>query len=101
MQRATDRFRVRARSAARGPAHCRAERGDCGLGLAHQAVCSIRFLMGLLDELRGGVARVPRPLTHFLREHRATVEMAASTLGQILTTTRAEVRAATTEKVGG
>src|SRR5206468_10246129 len=79
--------------------HRLAQRGDRRFSLAHQAVCSIRCLTGLLDELPGGVARLPRPLTHLLGQHRATGEMAAHTLGQIHTTARAEV-GAVTKKLG-
>src|SRR5207247_4939547 len=79
--------------------HRLAQRGDRRFSLAHQAVCSIRCLTGLLDELPGGVARLPRPLTHLLGQHRATVEMAAHTLGQIHTTARAEV-GTVTKKLG-
>jgi len=79
-----------------GTPHRLAERGDRGYGLAHPAVCSIRCL---IDELPGGVARLPHSLTHLLGQHRATVEMAAHTLGQIRTTARAEV-GAVTKKLG-
>src|SRR5438128_2874952 len=78
-----------------GTPHRLAQRCDRGYGLAHPAVCSIRYLIGLLDELRSGVACVPRSVTHLLGQHRATVEMAAHTLGQIHTTARAEVDAVT------
>jgi len=80
-----------------GTPHRPAERGDRGFGLLHQAICSVRCL---LDELPGGVVRVPRPPTHLLGHHRATVKMAAHAFGQIRTTARAEVRAVTKE-LGG
>ena len=79
-----------------GTPHRLAERGDRGYGLAHPAVCSIRCL---IDELPGSDARLPHSLTHLLGQHRATVEMAAHTLGQIRTTARAEV-GAVTKKLG-
>src|SRR5207245_9934592 len=71
-----------------------AQRGERDFGLAHQAICC---LTALLDELPSGVARVPRPPTHLLGQHRATVEVAAHALGQIRTTARAEVGAVTKE----
>jgi len=87
----------RASTAPGGAPHRLAQRGERDFGLAHQAV---RRLTGLLDELPGGIARLPRPPTHLLGQHRATVEMAAHSLSQIRTTMRAEVRAVTNE-VGG
>ena len=87
----------RASTAPGGTPHRLAERGDRGSGLLHQAICSVRCL---LDELPGGVVRVPRPPTHLLGHHRATVKMAAHAFGKIRTTARAEVRAVTKE-LGG
>ena len=87
----------RASTAPGGTPHRLAERGDRGSGLLHQAICSVRCR---LDELPGGVVRVPRPPTHLLGHHRATVKMAAHAFGKIRTTARAEVRAVTKE-LGG
>jgi hypothetical protein len=83
-----------------GLPHRLAKRSHRGLGLTRQYIRSVPELTTLLHEASCGLARLLRPPSHFRGQHRAGIQMRANVVGQVRTTTGAQLLAAA-QIVGG